>query len=60
MTGAITATAAAPEQAGRPGISAVKDRPFEVRNGWWVHFTWSGLPDATWLRTPPDMPTGHL
>ncbi|MEU4728830.1 hypothetical protein [Streptomyces sp. NPDC023588] len=57
---AITESAAALEAAGRPGISAVKDRPYEVRHGWWVHFTWSGLPDATRLRTPPDMPTGHL
>ncbi|MCX5195670.1 hypothetical protein OOK31_17455 [Streptomyces sp. NBC_00249] len=60
VAAAITETAAALEAAGRPGISAVKDRPYEVRHGWWVHFTWSGLPDATWLSTPPDMPTGHL
>jgi hypothetical protein len=60
VAGVITATAAALEAAGRPGISAVKDRPSEVRHGWWVYFTWSGLPDATWLRTPPDMPMGHL
>ncbi|MET9605229.1 hypothetical protein ABZZ17_09190 [Streptomyces sp. NPDC006512] len=60
VTGVITATAAALEAAGRPGIITVKDKPYEVRHGWWVHFTWSGLPDATWLRTPPDMPTGHL
>ncbi|MFD9360099.1 hypothetical protein [Streptomyces sp. NPDC060031] len=60
VAGVITATAAALEAAGRPGISAVKDRPYEVRHGWWVLFTWSGLPDVTWLRTPPDMPMGHL
>nr|WSW57189.1 hypothetical protein OG513_00440 [Streptomyces sp. NBC_00998] len=60
VAGAITETAAALEAAGRPGISTVKDRPHEARHGWWVHFDWSGLPDATPLRTPPDMPTGHL
>ncbi|MFJ9342086.1 hypothetical protein ACIRP0_22705 [Streptomyces sp. NPDC101733] len=60
VVGAITTTAATLEAAGRPGIGAVKDRPYEVRHGWWVHFTWSGLPDATRLRTPPDVPTGHL
>ncbi|RKT02431.1 hypothetical protein BX286_0332 [Streptomyces sp. 3211.6] len=57
---AITAAGAALEAAGRPGISAVKDRPHETRHGWWVHFDWSGLPEPTWLRTPPGMPTGHL
>lgn len=60
VAGAITSTATALEAAGRPGIGTVKDKPYEVRHGWWVHFTWSGLPAATWLRTPPDMPMGHL
>lgn len=57
---AITATAAALEEAGRPGISAVKKEPSEKLSGWWVDFTWSGLPDVVRLRTPPDMPVGHL
>ncbi|CAM5650369.1 hypothetical protein SAVIM338S_06506 [Streptomyces avidinii] len=60
VAGVIASTAAALEAAGLPGIGTVKDKPYEVRHGWWVHFTWSGLPDPTWLRTPPGMPTGHL
>ncbi|MFF4105121.1 hypothetical protein [Streptomyces sp. NPDC001903] len=56
----ITETVAGLESAGRPGIGAVKDRPDQLRHGWWVDFTWSGLPEATWLGPPPDMPTGHL
>lgn len=57
---AITSTAAALEEAGRPGISAVKEKPYEVLHGWWVDFTWSDLPDVARLRTPPDMPVGHM
>jgi hypothetical protein len=57
---AITATAAALEEAGRPGISAVKKEPHEKLSGWWVDFTWSGLPDVARLRTPPDAPVSHL
>lgn len=59
VAGMITATAEALEAAGRPGISAIKDTPDEVRHGWWVHFTWSHLPHPVRLRTPPDMPMGH-
>lgn len=61
VAAAVTATTEALEAAGRPGIGVVKDRPYETRQGWWVHFTWSGLPDTTpFLGTPPGMPTGHL
>src|SRR4029077_15021701 len=49
---AITSTAAALEEAGRPGISAVEEKTDEVLYGWWVDFTWSDLPDVARLRTP--------
>jgi hypothetical protein len=55
----VTATAAALEEAGRPGLTAVKDKPYEVLDGWWVEFDWSDLPSAEPLRTPPDMPVSH-
>lgn len=57
---AITATAAALEKARRPGLSAADEGPREVLYGWWVDFTWSHLPGVERLRTPPDIPVGHL
>jgi hypothetical protein len=57
---AITSTAAALEAAGRPGITAVNDIPSEVIYGWWIDFDWSDLPSTEPLRTPPDIPVGHL
>ncbi|MFC4009902.1 hypothetical protein ACFOY2_21915 [Nonomuraea purpurea] len=59
MIHTITATAAALEAAGTPGISAADEAPREVLHGWWVDFVWSDLPAAR-LRTPPDMPVDHL
>ncbi|MFC6982071.1 hypothetical protein [Streptomyces cirratus] len=55
---AITETAAALEEAGRPGISTIRANPQEVLRGWWIRFDWSDLPDTTRLRTPPDVPAG--
>ncbi|MBT2452978.1 hypothetical protein J7F03_39325 [Streptomyces sp. ISL-43] len=55
---AITRTAAALEEAGRPGINTIKAGPHEVLRGWWIHFNWSDLPPTTRLRTPPDVPPG--
>ncbi|WP_176710350.1 hypothetical protein [Streptomyces sp. Wb2n-11] len=57
---AITGTAAALEDAGRPGIGTIKGNPDEVLCGWWIRFDWSGLPDTTRLRTPPALPPGCL
>ncbi|MEU6896145.1 hypothetical protein ABZ934_31235 [Streptomyces sp. NPDC046557] len=55
---AITETAAALEEAGRPDIDTIKGRPQEVLRGWWIHFDWSDMPDTTRLRTPPNVPAG--
>ncbi|NJP31011.1 hypothetical protein [Micromonospora thermarum] len=60
VVSAITATAAALEAAGRPGVTAVKDKPWEVRRGWWIDFDWTDLPSSEPLCTPPDAPVGHL
>ncbi|MFC4468927.1 hypothetical protein ACFPH6_31125 [Streptomyces xiangluensis] len=64
VIGVITATAAALEEAGRPGIGAsigASGEPsHETLYGWWVRFTWSDLPDVERLKTPPDIPLGHL
>ncbi|MET9324621.1 hypothetical protein ABZX75_31345 [Streptomyces sp. NPDC003038] len=57
---AITRTAAALEEAGRPGINTIKANPEEVLCGWWIRFNWSDLPDTTRLRTPPDVPPGYI
>ncbi|MFD7078864.1 hypothetical protein [Streptomyces sp. NPDC059918] len=55
---AITRTAAALEEAGRPGIGTINARPGETLRGWWIHFDWSDLPPTTRLRKPPDVPPG--
>jgi hypothetical protein len=60
VTEAIIATAAALEKSRRPGLSAASEGPREVLHGWWVDFTWSQLPGVEQLRTPPDIPVGHL
>jgi len=57
---AVTTVAAALEEAGLPGITAIKDEPIEVVHGWWVEFDWSGLPGADALRVPPDIPVSHI
>ncbi|MFJ6054752.1 hypothetical protein [Streptomyces sp. NPDC092307] len=55
---AITRTAAALEEAGRPGISTIEARPSEVLRGWRIHFDWSDLPPTARLRKPPKVPPG--
>ncbi|MFD3538482.1 hypothetical protein ACFWUQ_03155 [Streptomyces sp. NPDC058662] len=55
---AVTATAAALEEAGRPGAGAVRGKPVEVLRGWRIRFDWSDLPSTARLRTPPDVPPG--
>ncbi|MGW7331704.1 hypothetical protein ACWGIU_24585 [Streptomyces sp. NPDC054840] len=55
---AITRTAAALEEAGRPGITTIKAGPSEALRGWWIHFDWSDLPPTTGLRKPPEVPPG--
>ncbi|MFJ6723219.1 hypothetical protein, partial [Streptomyces sp. NPDC091259] len=55
---AITETATALEEAGRPGITTIRGRSREVLHGWRIHFDWSGLPDTARLRTPPNVPAG--
>jgi hypothetical protein len=60
VVSAITTMAAALEAAGRPGITAVRDKPHEVLHGWWIDFDWSDLPSTQTLRIPPEMPVAHL
>ncbi len=57
---AITATTAALDDAGRPGIRWIQDEPRDAVEGWWVEFSWSGLPGVQRLKRPPDVPVDHL
>jgi hypothetical protein len=58
---AITATATALDEAGRPGIERIGDGPRDApREGWVVRFSWPDLPGVERLGRPPDIPTGHL
>ncbi|MCS7480683.1 hypothetical protein ACFFQW_31980 [Umezawaea endophytica] len=57
---AVTATTAALERAGRPGIEVVEGEPSATLDGWWVEFSWPDLPGVQRLSRPPDIPVDHL